>query len=67
MAAEGSKFKFAAVRTAIHGAVIRRITAVNHFLNVFHDNGTGMKDIFNFFIVFFKNLLEDVHNTIMKE
>ena len=67
MAAERDKFKFAAAGTAIHGAAIRRIPAAYYFINVFHDNGTGMKDIFNFFVVFFKNLLEDIHKTIMKE
>lgn len=67
MAAEGNKFKFTAVRTAVHGAAIRRIPAVDHLINVFHDNGTGMKDIFNFFIVIIKNLLEYIHKTIMKE
>ena len=67
MAAERDKFKFATVRTAIHRAAIRRIPAVDHFFNVFHDNRTGMKNIFNFFVVFFKNLLKDIHKTIMKE
>ncbi len=67
MAAERDKFEFAAVGTAEHGAAIRGIPAVYHLFNVFHDNRTGMKDIFNFFVMFFKNLLEDVHNTIMKE
>lgn len=67
MAAEGDKFEFAAVGTAEHGAAIRGIPAVYHLFNVFHDNRTGMKDIFNFFVMFFKNLLENVHNTIMKE
>lgn len=67
MTAERNKFKFTAVGTAIHGAAIRRIPTVNHLLNVFHDNGTWMKSIFNFFIVFFKNLLQDVHKSIMKE
>ena len=57
MAAERDKFKFATVRTGIHRATKRRIPTVDHFFNVFHDNGTGMKSIFNFFIVFFKNLL----------
>lgn len=57
MTAEGNEFKFAAVGTAIHGTAERRISTVNHLLNVFHNNGTGMKDIFNFFIVLFKNLL----------
>ena len=67
MAAEGDKFKFAAVSTAIHGTAIRRIPAVDHFFNVFHNNGTGVKDIFDFFVVFFKNLLKDVHKNIMQE
>ena len=57
MAAERDRFKFAAVGTAAHGAAIRRVSAIDHLLNVFHDNGTWMKDIFYFFIVFFKNLL----------
>ena len=67
MAAERDKFKFATVGTGIHRTTIRRVPAVDHLLNVFHNNGTGMKDIFNFFIVLFKNLLEDVHKGIMKE
>ena len=67
MAAERDKFKFATVSAAIHGATIRRLPAAYHFFNVFHDDRTGMKGIFNFFIVFFKNLLEDIHKTIMKE
>lgn len=46
MAEERNKFKFAAVGTAIHCTAIRRIPAIGHFINVFHDNGTGMKDIF---------------------
>ena len=57
MAAERNEFKLAAVGTAIHGTAKRGIPTVNHLLNIFHNNGTGMKDIFNFFIVFFKNLL----------
>ncbi len=67
MAAERDEFEFAAVRTAVHGTAIGGIPAVDHFFNVFHDNRAGMKDIFNFFVVFFKNLLEDVHKTIMQE
>ena len=44
-----------------------KFLSFDHFFNVFHDNGTGMKSIFDFFIVFFKNLLEDIHKSIMKE
>ena len=67
MAAERNEFQFAAVGTAIHGTAVRRVPAVNHLLNVFHNNGTWMKSIFNFFVVFFKNFLKDVHKSIMKE
>lgn len=67
MAAERDKFKFTAVGTAEHGATIRGITTVNHLINIFHNNGTGMKGIFHFFVVLFKNLLQDVHKTIMKK
>ncbi len=66
MAAERNEFQFAAVWAAVHGTAIRRITTMNHLLNVFHNNGTGMKNLFNFFVMFFKNLLQDVHKTIMK-
>jgi len=67
MAAERNEFQFAAVWAAVHGTAIRRITKINHLLNVFHNNGTGVEDIFNFLVVFFKNLLKDVHKSIMRE
>ena len=55
MAAKGYEFKFAAMSTAIHGSAKRGISTVNHFFDVIHDNGTGMKDILYFFIVFYKS------------
>ena len=67
VAAERNEFQLAAVGTAVHGATIRGVTTMNHLLNVYHNNETGMKNIFNFFEMFFKNLLKDVHKTIMKE
>ena len=67
MAAKGDEFKFPTMNTAIHGAAKRGIPTVNHFFDVFHDNGTGMKDIFYFFIVFYKNLLKYIHKSIMQE
>lgn len=67
MAAERDELQYAAEGTAIHGTAIRRIPTVNHLLNIFHNNGTGMKNIFDFFIVIFKNFLQDVHKSIMKE
>lgn len=67
MVAEGYKLKFTAVGTVVHGTIVRRIPAVNHLQNVFHNNGTGMKNIVNFFVVFFENLLKDVYKSIVKE
>ena len=67
MTAKGDEFKFATMSTAIHGSTERGIPTVNHFFDVFHDNGTGMKDIFNFLIVIFKNPLKNVHKSIMQE
>ena len=67
MAAERNELQFVAVGTAIHGTAVRGFPTVNHLLNVFHNNRTWMKSIFNFFVVFFKNLLKDVHKSIMKE
>ncbi len=67
VAAERNKFKSTTVGTAVQGAAIRRVAAVDHLPDIFHNNGTGMKNILNFFVMFFKYLLKDVHETIMKE
>ena len=66
MTAERNEFKFSAVGTAVHGAAIGRIPTVNHFPDVFHNNGTGMKCTFNFFIMLFKYFLKNVHKNIME-
>ena len=57
MTAERNEFKFAAVSASIHGTAVRRVATVNHLFNIFHDNGTRMKSIFDFFVVLFKNFL----------
>lgn len=67
MAAERDKFKFPTLMTAIHGTTERRITTVEHPFNIPDDRLSGMQDVFHFFIVFFKDFLEDVHKVIMKE
>ena len=51
MAPERNKFKSAAVRASIHGTTIRRVTAVDHLFDVFHDNRSWFKVIFNCFII----------------
>ena len=42
VAAEGNKFEFSAVGTAIHGPAKGWVTAVDHFFNIFDDRVTGM-------------------------
>ncbi len=64
-AAERDKFKVPAFFTAIHGAAVRRVTAVYHYIYVIFDRITGMQDIFNFFVVFYKNFPDYVHRSII--
>lgn len=67
VAAKRDEFNFTAMRAAIHGSTKRGIPAINLFFYIFHDNGAGMKDIFYFLIVIYKNLLKYVHKSIMQE
>ena len=55
--AERNKFHVAAVGTDIHGTVKGRVTTINHPGDVIHLNISGVKCIFNDFIIVFKNLL----------
>ena len=55
--AERNKLKLSAVRTAIHGTTVRRIAAMDHFVNVSHLSGSGMESIFDFFIIVCKDFL----------
>ena len=57
MAAERNEFEVPAVRTTVHGTAKRRITAVDHLINIFHLSFSGMKSIFNFFIMVCKDSL----------
>ena len=65
--AERNKFKLTAFWTAIHGTAIRRVTTMNHLLNVFNHSVARMKSINHFFIMFSKNFLENIHVIIMKQ
>ena len=67
MATKGYEFPFVAVRTDIHCTAKRSITTVNHFFDIFNDGFTWMKCINHFFIMFNKNVLKDIHTSIMKE
>ena len=66
LAAERREFHISAVRAGIHGTAKGRIAAVDHLRDVFHFDIPWMKRIFNDFIVVFKNVLKNVHETIMK-
>ena len=55
MTAERNKFKFPAVRTAIHGTTVRRITTMNHLVNIFNDSRTRMEFVNDVFIIIGKD------------
>ena len=55
MAAERDKFELTAVRTAVHGTAKGRITAADHFIDIFHFSILRVESIYNFFIMVFKN------------
>ena len=64
---ERYKFKISTMRAAVHGTAESGIATVNHLIDIFHLRISGMKSIFNFFIIVGKNLLKYIHKTIMKE
>ena len=51
MTAERNVFEISAGRAGIHGTTKRRITTVDHFFYIFHLRRSGMKSIFDFFII----------------
>ena len=55
--AERNKFKLPTVRTSVHGTTERGIPTVDHLINIFHLSISGMKRIFNFFIIVDKDIL----------
>ena len=55
--AKGNKFKISAVRTAIHGTTVRRITTMNHFVDIFDNRRTRMKFVNDMFIIISKDRL----------
>lgn len=67
VAAERNKFEFAAFVTTIHGTAERRVTAVEHPVNIPDDGLPGMEKIKHFFIMVFKDVLENIHKSIMND
>ena len=66
LAAERDELHLPALGAGIHGPSKRRIAAVYHLFDVVHFNSSGMERILNYFVVVFKNLLQDVHEIIMQ-
>ena len=64
---KGNEFEFSAFRTAIHGTTIRRVTTINHLLDIFNYCVARMKSIDHFFIMISKDFLENIHMIIMKQ
>ena len=62
---EGNEFKFPTFGAAVHGTAIRRITTINHLLDVFNNCVARMKSIYHFFIMIGKDFLENIHKIIM--
>ena len=53
--AKGNKFKITTVRTAIHGTTVRRVTTMNHLVDIFNDSRTRMEFVNDVFILISKN------------
>ena len=66
-AAEGNKFHVVASGADIHGTAKRRIATIQHFIDIFHRRISGMKSVFDYFIIVIKDFLQDIHNVIMRE
>ena len=53
--AKGNKLKISTVRTAIHGTTVRRVTTMNHLVDIFNDSRTRMELVNNVFIIIGKD------------
>ena len=66
MTAERNIFEITAGRAGIHGTTKRRVATINHFFYIFDDRVTRMLNINHFLKMVFKNLLQNIHKTIMR-
>ena len=55
VATKRNKLQMFTMRAKVHGTTIRRIPTVDHLIDIFHLRFSGMKSIFNFFIIIGKN------------
>ena len=53
--AKGNKFKISTVRTAIHDTTVRRITTMNHLVDIINDSRTRMEFENDVFIIIGKD------------
>jgi len=53
--AKGNKFKISTVRTAEHGTTVRRVTTMNHLVDIFNDSRAWMEFINDMFIIISEN------------
>ena len=57
VAAERDELEVAAFWTAVHSTAIRRVTTMNHLLDVFNNSVARMECIYHFFIMIGKDSL----------
>ena len=50
-----NKFKVATVGTTVHGATVRRVTTMNHLVDIFNDSRTWMEFVNHMFIIISKD------------
>ena len=67
VAAEWDKLEVAAFWTAVHSTTIRRVTTMNHLLDVFNHSVARMKSIYHFFIMISEDFLQNIHMISMKK
>ena len=67
VAAERDELEVAAYWTAVHSTAIRRVTTMNHLLDVFNHSVARMKSIYHFFIMISEDFLQNIHMISMKK
>ena len=66
-AVKGNEFECTAGRTAVHSTAKGRIAAVNHAVDILHNDRASLQGILDFLIMVRKNLLQNVHRNILQQ
>jgi len=53
--AKGNELKISTMRATVHGAAIRRVATMKHFVNVFDNRSPWMEFVNHMFIIISKN------------